>query len=91
MARSTALISVSAVLLICLILVVVVGSSKGQEAATSVKGFPFIQLGKTYSNGTYEFQVLQDFGNGWVTAKSAIGNTVLFVNLHQMSLLFPRN
>jgi hypothetical protein len=91
MTRSTAWTSVVAVLLVCLTLVMLVSSLKGQEMTSSVKGFPFVQLGKTYSNGTYEFQILQDAGNGWVAARSAIGNTSLFVNLHQMPMLFPRD
>ncbi len=66
MARKTALLAFSVVLLVCLTLVTVVRSTHSQEAAGSVRGFPFLYVGQTYSTGPYEFQILQDFGNGWV-------------------------
>jgi len=47
MARHTALLALSAVLLVCLTLVLVVRSTHGQEAAGSVRGFPFLHVGQT--------------------------------------------
>ena len=92
MARHTALLALSAVLLVCLTLVLVVRSTHGQEAAGSVRGFPFLYVGQTYSTGPYEFQILQDFGNGWVAAQRTLGSSALmFVNLYQTPVLFPRD
>ena len=85
-----ALTSIGALLIVCLALGVVVSSTKGQEATTRVHGFPFVQIGKTYHNGTYGFRVIQDVGNGWVAAKSTIGDT-MFVNLNQTTMLFPKD
>ena len=47
MSRRTALASVCAVQIVFVILTVMVGSTQGQGAATSVKGFPFVQIGKS--------------------------------------------
>jgi hypothetical protein len=47
MARHTALLALSAVLLVCLTLVLVVRSTYGQEAVGSVRGFPFLHVGQT--------------------------------------------
>jgi hypothetical protein len=92
MARKTALMSLGAVLLVCLTLVTVVRSTHGQEAAGSVRGFPFLQVGRTYSTGPYEFQIIQDFGNGWVAARRTLGSSaIMFVNLYQTPGLFPRD
>jgi hypothetical protein len=92
MARHTALLALSAVLLVCLTLVLVVRSTHGQEAAGSVRGFPFLHVGQTYSMGPYEFQILQDFGNGWVAARGTLGSSALMcVNLYQTPVLFPRD
>jgi len=92
MARKTALLAFSAVLLVCLTLVTVVRSTHSQEAAGSVRGFPFLYVGQTYSTGPYEFQILQDFGNGWVAAQRTLGSSALmFVNLYQTPVLFPRD
>jgi len=42
--------------------------------------------------GPYEFQILQDFGNGWVAARVTLGSSALmFVNLYQTPVLFPRD
>ena len=46
-ARKTAVLALSAVLLVCLTLVMVVRSTHGQEAAGSVRGFPFLHVGQT--------------------------------------------
>jgi len=42
--------------------------------------------------GPDEFQILQDFGNGWVAARGTLGSSALmFVNLYQTPVLFPRD
>jgi len=84
------LTSMGAVLIMCLALVMVVSSTKGKEITRRVQGFPFVQIGKTYHNGAYGFHVIQDVGNGWVVAKSTMGNT-MFVNLNQTTMLFPKD
>ena len=65
-------------------------ASPFKETTTRVHGFPFVQIGKTYHNGTYGFHVLQDVGNGWVVATSTMGDT-MFVNLNQTTMLFPKD
>ena len=90
MSQRTTLASVGIVVLVFIILAAVVGTTKGQDTALSVQGFPFVQIGRTYGNGVYDFQVTQDLGNGWIVAKPAIGNT-MFVNLNQTVVLFPKD
>jgi len=90
MSRRMVLTSMGAVLIMCLALVMVVSSTKGKEITTRVQGFPFVQIGKTYHNGAYGFHVIQDVGNGWVVAKSTMGDT-MFVNLNQTTMLFPKD
>jgi len=90
MAQKMALISIGIVLLVCLTLMGTVQSTHGQGAVTSVHSLPFIHVGHTYNTGVYEFQIIQDFGNGWVAARRTIGSSaVMFVNLHQTPVLFP--
>jgi hypothetical protein len=90
MARRTTLASVGAGLIGLLIVVMVMRSTQGQSAAMRVQGFPFIEIGQTYSTGIHEFQVIQDIGNGWIIARSVVGRTML-VNLNQMTVLYPRD
>ena len=90
MSRRMVLTSMGAVLIMCLALVVVVSSTKGKEITRCVQGFPFVQIGKTYHNGAYGFHVIQDVGNGWVVAKSTMGDT-MFGNLNQTTMLFPKD
>ena len=91
MSRKPALTSLGALLLVGLALVVMVRSTQGKETTTRVHGFPFVQIGKTYHNGSYGFHVLQDVGNGWVVAKSTMGGEIMFVNLHHTTMLFPQD
>jgi hypothetical protein len=75
-----------------LTLVTVVRSTHGQTAAGSVQGFPFLYVGRPYSTGPYEFQIMQDLGNGWVAARRALGSSALmFVNLSQTPVVFPQD
>jgi len=88
MSRRTTLASVCAVLIVCVILAVAVGITRGQGATTSVKGFPFVQIGKTYQAGGYRFSVTQDLGNGWIEAETGEPYGKEFVNLNQMHSLW---
>lgn len=91
MSRRTVLASVCAVLIVFVILAVVVGSTHGQGAATNVKGFPFVQIGKSYGSGSGNFKIMQDLGNGWVAAQNPINGVKVFVNLNQITFLYPQD
>lgn len=91
MSRRTTLASVCAVLIIFVILAVAAGITQGQGATTSVKGFPFVQIGMSYCCvGGTDFRVTKDLGNGWIEVQTN-AYLKLFLNLNQMNFIQPRS
>jgi hypothetical protein len=92
MARKSGFAWVSAVLTLAIILLGVVGSTTGQGARASVKGFPFIEVGKFYRmEGYSRIKVTKDLGNGWVATeipeKKAVARQI-YMNLNVVTFIW---
>jgi hypothetical protein len=92
MARKSGFAWIGAVFALAIILLGVVGSTTGQGARAPVKGFPFIEVGKSYQvEGYGNIKVTKDFGNGWVATEIPAKKDVarqFFMNLNQVTFIW---
>jgi hypothetical protein len=92
MARKRGFVWIGAVFALAIMLLGVVGSTTGQGARASVKGFPFIEVGKSYRvEGYGSIKVTKDLGNGWVATEIPAKKDVarqFYMNLNQVTFIW---
>lgn len=82
-------------LTVVIVLAIVVMSAKGQTTAPTVKGFPFVQVGRAYEISAIPiFRITKDLGNGWVETQWVSPQLQdirpVLVNLNQVTVLTPQ-